>query len=201
MYKNKYRIWISKTTYIGCILYIIGIVFIVQGIINSYNKITNSYSQNDIHLGRYIECNITKEHLLGSVYSEMNGKKVYSAICDNDVYTNDQRYIMLTNTENIYYVSLNVPNKYIEEFQKLISDEISTLHVYGKFKKLKSELFYDDIMRCLNLKNDDEINRLVSSKYVIQIVEPEMERRVLFKGVLLLLVGVLCLRTCLEKNY
>lgn len=202
MFKNKYVFWISKITYVGIIFSIIGFIFIVQGILNSYNstKVMSIYQEKDIHLGRYIDCDILREQLLGKFYTEMNGKKVYSPITGNYVYTNAQQYIFLEDIENMYYVTLNVPKEYTEEFKELIAGNVSEIHIFGKFKKLKGELYYDEIMSCLGINNRDEIDKIVSKKYVIQIVDPEMERNVYYKGGALLIIGILCLLKCLEKK-
>lgn len=158
------------------------------------------YQEKDIHLGRYIDCDISKDQLLGRFYSEMNGKKVYSPIIGTDVCTNAQQYIFLEDIENMYYVTLNVPKEYTEEFKELISGDVSEIHIFGKFKRLKGELCYDKIMSCLGINNRDEINKIVSTKYVVQIVDPEMENNVYYKGGVLLIIGILCLLKCLEKK-
>jgi len=202
VYKNKYVIWISKITYIGIIFSIIGFIFIAQGILNSYNstKVMSIYQEKDIHQGRYIDCDISKEQLLGRFYTEMNGKKVYSPITGTDVITNAQKYVFLEDIENMYYVTLDVPKKYTEEFKELIAGDVSEIHILGKFKRLKDELCYDEIMSCLGINNRDEINEIVSTKYVIQIVDQEMERKVYYKGGVLLIIGILCLSKCLERK-
>lgn len=199
---NKYTIWISKITYLGIILCVLGCGFLIQGIKYSYHivKIKSSYHENEIHAGRYIDCNISKELLLGSYYSEMNGKTLFSPICGYNVYTSTSRYIMMEDTKNSYYVSLDVPDEYQDEFQKMISGTKSSIHIYGKFKKLKGEFGYEEIRNCLKLDKNDDITKFVSTQYVIEIVDLETEKKNYYKGIILLIIGMIIILSCFEKR-
>ena len=200
--QSKYKIWISKITYLGLILSILGIWFLFQGMKYSYyiNRTKEYYQKNEIHSGKYIECDISKEQLLGNFYSEMNGKIVYSPICGNNVYTHEQRYIVAVSKENNYYVSIDVPDERKKEFQALFSGEISSIHIFGKFKRIKGELSYEEIIKCLDIKSIDDVEKYVSKQYVIQVVEQTSEKKYYYKGVVLILVGIICVLSCFEKN-
>lgn len=185
---------ISRESILGLLIFIIGVCFTIQGIINRYNlsNINESYREYEIKNGRYIECDITKERLIGNYYTENNGKVKYSPYCGTDAISSDSTYIVAINEDSDYYVPLIVAREYQKDFKEMVNSD-DTYHLVGKFEKFRSFLSYDLVAECLGTDDKSKINQMVSASHQIKLVDLEDEKRELYKGFLFLIVGAFIL--------
>lgn len=199
---KKYVIFISARTYLGIIIGIIGFVLLLQGLGNVHyiRKIKQNYCETDNEAGRYVECYITKERLLGRKYREMNGKEVFSPIIGIGAYTNNQRFIFMTNEKPQYYITLEIPDIYHDKIQQMLEEDGASVQLYGKIVTMKQELCYDELMDCLKIDDHDKIDNLVSAKHMIKVVDLDHEIRILYEGIALIIVGMLLLCSCVERK-
>lgn len=185
---------ISRESILGFLIFIIGVCFTIQGIIIRYNlsNISESYRKYEIKNGRYIECDITKERLIGSYYAENNGKIKYGPYCGTDAISSESTYIVAINEDSDYYVPLIVSREYQKDFKEMVNSD-DTYHMVGKFEKFKSILIYDTIAKCLGIDDKSKIDEMVSVNHQIKVVDLEDERRGLYKGLLFLIIGMFIL--------
>ena len=129
---NKYTL--SKTSIIGIVILILGLVFTTQGIFIRYHlsHVKASYQQTEIKNGRFIERDITREELIGSYYTENNGTVKYGPYCCENGYTAKQIYIVAVNENTKYYAPLVLSRKYQKDFQQMINENTS-YHILCKF--------------------------------------------------------------------
>lgn len=191
----------SKLSILGCFLCVIGALFTIQGIIVRYNltNIKESYNKFEIRNGRYIEFDIVKEDLVGSYYTNPNGSIHYGPYCAESGYIAKQIYIAPINEDSNYYVPLIVPNKFIKKFSKTIySDE--SYHIFGKFERFSYVLNYELLAKCIGTDIKSKIDELVSSYHQIRLVDLEEEKKILYKGLSILMIGVFLFLVTLEKE-
>lgn len=193
------RYILSKMSVLGCFLSIIGAVFTIQGIIVRYNltNIKDSYNQFEIKNGRYIEYDITKEYLLGRYYTNQDGSNQFSPYCNTDALSSNQFYLAAINKDFNYYVSLVIVRDHQKNFKKMLNSN-EPYHIVGKFVKLRGILIYEGIAKCLGTDNKSKINQIVSMDHQIKIVNLESEKKILYKGLSILVVGVLIFISSLE---
>lgn len=196
---GRMRYILSKMSVLGCFLCIIGAIFTIQGIIIRYNlaNIKESYNKFEIKKGRYIEYDISKENLIGSYYTNPDGSTGYGPYCAEFGYIAKQTYIVSINEKSNYYVPLVVTDKYIKKFSKTSYGDES-YHIFGKFEKLAYPLDYEMIAKCLGTENKSKINKSVSSYYQIKIVDLKNEKKILYKGLSFLIIGLLIFLVTLE---
>lgn len=190
---------LSKMSVLGCFLCIIGAIFTIQGIIIRCNlpNIKESYSKFEIRNGCYIESDITKENLIGSYYTNPDGSIKYGPYCAESGYIAKQTYIVSINEDSNYYVPLIVPNKFIKKFSKTsYGDE--TYHIFGKFERFSYVLNYELLAKCIGTDNKSKIDELVSSYHQIRLVDLEEEKKILYKGLSLIMIGLIIFISTLE---
>ncbi|MDE7283480.1 MAG: hypothetical protein K2N85_07860 [Lachnospiraceae bacterium] len=192
---------ISRESILGFLIFIIGVCFTIQGIIIRYNlsNISESYREYEIKNGRYIECDITKERLIGSYYTENNGKIKYGPYCGTDAISSDSTYIVAINEDSEYYVPLIVTREYQKDFKEMVNSD-DTYHMVGKFEKFRSFLSYDLVAECLGTNDKSKINQMVSASHQIKVVDLDDERRELYKGLLFLTVGAFILYVSVSRE-
>ena len=198
---GKMKYILSKMSILGCFLCIIGAIFTIQGIIARYNlaNIKESYSKFEIKNGRYIEYDISKKDLIGSYYTNPGGSIGYGPYCAEFGYIAKQTYIVSINEKSNYYVPLVVTDKYIKKFSKTSYGDES-YHIFGKFEKLAYPLDYEMIAKCVGTDNRPKIDALISSCHQIRIVNLEDEKKILYKGLSFLIMGLLIFLFALEKE-
>ena len=195
------RYILSKMSVLGCFLCIIGAIFTIQGIIIRYNlaNIKESYNKFEIKKGRYIEYDIAKEDLIGRHYSNQDGSNEFSPYCNTDALSSNQFYLVAINKNSDYYVSLVITREHQKDFKKILkSDDI--YHVVGKFNKLRGILIYEGIAKCLGINDKSNIDQIISTDYQINIVDSEDEKKKLYKGLSILVIGGLIFLFSLEKR-
>lgn len=195
------RYILSKMSLFGCFLSIIGIIITIEGIIVRYNlaNIEESYNKTGIKNGCYIECDISRKHLLGTYYTEVNGAIKYSPYCGSDVYSSMQTYIVSIDGDSNYYVPLMVAKEYQKEFKKIINSD-DKYHMVGKFEKFKGILVYEIIAKCIGTDNQSKIEQIISDDHQIRVVNLEDERKILYKGLSFLIIGVVVLGVTVERK-
>lgn len=201
MKRNRYMERYSRESILGFLIFIIGICFTTQGIIVRYNlsNISESYRKSEIKNGRYIECDITRERLIGSYYAENNGKIKYGPYCGTDVISSESTYIVAINEDSDYYVPLIVAREYQKDFKEMINSD-DTYHLVGKFKKFRGFLSYDLIAECLGTDDRSKINQMVSASHQIKLVDLEDEKKELYKGFSFLIVGAFILFVSVSRE-
>lgn len=190
---------LSKMSVLGCFLCVIGAILTIQGIIVRCNltNIKESYNKFEIRNGRYIEYDISKEDLIGSYYTNPDGSIQYGPYCAESGYIAKQIYIAPINEDSNYYVPLIVPNKFIKKFRKTIySDE--SYHIFGKFERFSYVLKYELLAKCIGTDNKSKIDELVSSYHQIRLVDLEEEKKILYKGLSLIMIGLIIFLSTLE---
>lgn len=192
---------LSRESILGFLIFIIGVCFTIHGIIIRYNlsNISESYRKTEIKNGRYIECDITKERLIGSYYTENNGKVKYGPYCGTDVISSNSTYIVAINEDSDYYVPLIVAQEYQKDFKEMVNSD-DTYHLVGKFEKFRSFLSYDLVAECLGINDKSKINQMVSSSHQIKLVDLEDEKRELYKGFSFLIAGVFILFVSVSRK-
>lgn len=196
---NKYTL--SKTSIIGIIILILGFVFTVQGIHIRYHlsHVKESYRQTEIKKGCFIERDITREELIGSYYTENNGTVKYGPYCSENGYTANRAYIVAVNENPKYYAPLILSREYQRDFEQMIS-EGSTYHILGKFEKFDSILPYDPIAECPGIDSPTGTDQLMSARYQIKIIDPQSEKKVLYKGLSFFIFGLLILLVTVKRE-
>ncbi|HKM03489.1 MAG TPA: hypothetical protein VJZ04_02640 [Lachnospiraceae bacterium] len=109
-------------------------------------------------------------------------------------------YIISLNDWSAYYISLIVPYEYYSEIEEYIKDRSSSYHITGKFEKLKSELPYDEISEVTGIEDNSEINKIVSAKYAIRIVDFNKKKIIFIKGLSLVCAGIILFLSSVEKK-
>ena len=192
---------VSKTSVLGIIIFFVGLLFTIQGISIRYNltNVNNSYEKAELKNGRYVECDITKEQLIGAYYAERSGINKYSPYCDENALSSEQTYIMAISENLDYFVPLVMSQEYQSDFKQILNSD-KVYHVFGKIEKFENILHYDTISECMGSNNMSELNRMISTKYQIKIVDIKNERKKIYKGFLLLISGLLVLFSTIEKG-
>lgn len=195
------RYLLSKRSVFGCFLCVIGVIFTIQGIKarNNLETIKESYSTYEINDGCYIECDISKEQLIGQMYTDNNGAIKYGPYCGGNVFSSSQTYIVAVNKNSDYYVPLIVRQKYQKDFESMI-DSDDTYPMLGRFEKFRSALNYDIIAECLGTNDRSQIDQMISTDHQIRLVDSDDERIILYKGLSLLIIGLLLLFSSIEKQ-
>lgn len=198
--KSKYTL--TKMSVAACIVIVVGIILSIQGVVNRYHlaHIKSSYREPEIKSGRFIECDISREHLVGLYYTELDGETMFSPYSVINADTNTLYCLAAVNEDMDYYVSLKLPSEYQEDFAKIIRSDTETLHITGKFKKKRPLMFYDKIAACLGNDDESAVRSMVSDQYQINIVDPKDVKSTLFIGLLILAIGVLVLFVTVERG-
>lgn len=192
---------LSKMSILGCFLCIIGASFTIQGIIARYNlaNIKESYSKFETKNGRYIEYDIAREDLIGRYYTDSDGSVKFSPYCVTDAPSSNQFYLVAINKNSDYYVSLVITREHQKAFKKMLNSDDS-YHVVGKFDKLRGILIYEGIAKCLGTNDRSKIDQIISANHQIRIVNFEDEKKILYKGLSILVIGLLIFLFALEKE-
>ena len=198
--RSKYTL--SKMSIAACVVIVVGIILSIQGVVNRYHlaHIKSSYREPEIKRGRFIECDISRDRLVGLYYTELDGETMFSPYSVINADTNTLYCLVAVNEDMDYYVSLKLPSEYQEEFAKIIRSDAETLHITGKFKKKRPLMFYDKIALCLGIDDESEVRRMVSDQYQINTVDPKDVKSTIFIGLLILAIGVLLLFVTVERE-
>lgn len=198
---QRKRYTLTRTNITACLIIIAGTVFWVQGVICNYQLgyVKSSYTVSEIKNGRYIECDISREQLLGRNDSELSGELRYAPYSDTDIYTGVETYIVATNENPDSYIPITITREYQDDFDNMTSGFVSTYHMFGKFKRYTKfddifgeTLSYDDVAQNLGI-DEEEAENVISTDHKIVPVDPKAERRITFKGLSLILLGSLIL--------
>ena len=191
----------SKMSLLGIVLFIFGLLFTVQGIAIRYHlsHANDSYKESEIKTGRYIVRDLTREQLVGQYYSEKNGTLRYGPYCNEDVLSSKQTYVAATNKDSNYYAPLIVSRAYQKDFEHMINGD-TAYHMFGKFEKSDSVLHYDTIAECMGIDSKTQIADILSSAYLIRIIDPEEEKKVLYKGLSLFIFGLLTMFLTMKRD-
>lgn len=192
-----FRYTLSKLSLLGIVLFSIGCFFTVQGIIirNNLTTARQSYEKTEIKSGRFLECDIAKEQLIGRYYTEPNGTINYGFYYNEDAITSLQTYLAAVNKASTYYVPLTISREYQANIAQIANDD-STYHLFGKFEKKPTvfneiETDYDVIMEATGAKSKESVEQMISSQYRIKATDPKKEKEVLYKGLSLLAIGII----------
>lgn len=198
--KSKYTL--TKMSIVACAVIVVGIILSIHGVASRYHlaHIQSSYREPEIKRGRFIECDISRDRLVGLYYTELDGETMFSPYSVINADTNTLYCLVAVNEDMDYYVSLKLPSEYQEDFAKIIRSDAETLHITGKFKKKKPLMFYDKIALCLGIDDESAVRRMVSDQYLITTVTPKKVKGTLFIGLLLLAVGILVLFVTVERE-
>lgn len=199
---QKSRYTLSKVSVAAGIVIVVGFILSIHGVVNRYHlaHIQSSYREQEIKSGRYIECDISRDRLVGLYYTELDGETMFSPYSVINADTNTLYCLVAVNEDMDYYVSLKLPSEYQEDFAKIIRSDTDTLHITGKFKKKSPLLFYEKIALCLGIDDESAVRRMVSNQYQITTVNPKDVKNTLFIGILLLAVGILVLFVTVERE-
>ena len=191
--RSKYTL--TKMSVVACVVIVVGIILSIQGVVNRYHlsHIQSSYRETEIKRGRFIECDISRDHLVGLYYTELDGETMFSPYSVINTDTNTLYCLVAVNEDMDYYVSLKLPSEFQEDFAKIIRSDTETLHITGKFKKKRPLMFYDKIASCLGIDDESVVRRMVSDQYQINTVNPKNVKSTLFIGLLVLAIGVFVL--------
>ena len=71
--RSKYTL--TKMSIAACVVIVVGIILSIQGMVNRYHlaHIQSSYRETEIKRGRFIECDISRDRLVGLYYTELDG--------------------------------------------------------------------------------------------------------------------------------
>ena len=198
--RSKYTL--TKMSVVACAVIVVGIILSIQGMVNRYHlaHIQSTYRETEIKRGRYIECDISRNRLVGLYYTELDGETMFSPYSVINADTNTLYCLVAVNEDMDYYVSLKLPSEYQEDFAKIIRSDAETLHITGKFKKKRPLMFYDRIAACLGIDDESVVRRMVSDQYQINTVDTKDVKGTLFIGLLILAVGVLVLLVTVERE-
>lgn len=191
--------YISKFTVVFFVMCILGGIFTVKGLIRQQHRIhiKNAYDQSEISLGDFIEFDISREQIMGN-YSEDSSK--YFPHCVVDAYTSESRYLVATDENKEYYISLIASREFLPELQRLIDGETKTYHVYGRIEKLKHELYYDAIADCTGIRDTTKLKQMVSTKYELKVIDANKKESMWYKGLIFFIVGILGMLVSIEKK-
>ena len=198
--RSKYTL--TKMSIVACVVIVVGIILSIQGVVNRYHlaHIKSSYREPEIKRGRFIECDISRDRLVGLYYTELDGETMFSPYSVINADTNTLYCLVAVNEDMDYYVSLKLPSEYQEDFAKIIRSDAETLHITGKFKKKRPLMFYDKIALCLGIDDESAVRRMVSDQYQINTVDQKDVKSTLFIGLLILAIGVFVLFVSVERE-
>ena len=193
---------LSKMSIAACIVIVVGSVILIHGMVNRYHlaHVQSSYRETEIKRGRYIECDISRDRLVGLYYTELDGETMFSPYSVINADTNTLYCLVAVNEDMDYYVSLKLPSEFQEDFAKIIRSDTETLHITGKFKKKRPLMFYDKIASCLGIDDESAVRRMVSDQYQINTVDPKKVKSTLFIGLIILAIGVMALFVTVERE-
>ena len=178
---------------------ILGGIFTVKGLIRQQHRIhiKNAYDQSEIRLGDFIEFDISREQIMGN-YSEDSSK--YFPHCVVDALTSETQYLVATEENKEYYISLIASREFLPELQRVIDGETKTYHVYGRIEKLEHELYYDSITNCTGIRDMTKLKQLVSTKYELKVIDPNEKESMWYKGFIFFIIGFLGVLVSIEKK-
>ncbi|NLL92917.1 MAG: hypothetical protein GX225_02055 [Clostridiales bacterium] len=189
-----------KKTILAIILVAIGIYFIVIGRINDdkLNYITN--------VSRITLENISKnEYVEGELYTVLGGSNAVYYKNVNDL--SRIYYIPIDNynknkNEQVQYIPIYVSEKNLKDFEVITKgNDSASYHLTGKIVDIKEyEEPYDKLKNILKLQSDEEVDKLVSNEYMIEIVDFQQEKKYYIKGIVLMILGLVLLFTFGERN-
>lgn len=190
-----FRYTLSKISLLGIVLFLIGGFFTVQGILirTHLSAAPSSYEKTEIRNGCFLDCELTRDQLVGSYYTEMNGALEYSPYVGVDAVTSTETYLCAINKNMNYYVPLIVTRDYVPPLTEMI-DYDGTYHLFGKFEKntrVLTETDYKIITEATGAADKEAVDQMVSTKYQIKVTDFKKEQTVLYKGLSLLVIGVL----------
>ena len=201
--KTKKTYTLTRTNILACLIIIAGIFFWVQGLICSYNLefVKNSYKTSSIKTGNYIEYDISREQLIGDYYNDVNGTRIFKPYSVTDAVLGSTMYIGATNDDLDCYIPIKVPRSYRDDFNQMVSGSIDTYHLFGKItwytgfsEKFADVLTYDSMAEYLGI-DVEELGNMFSDNHKLKLVDPKAEGRITFKGLSLILIGSLILRS------
>lgn len=199
---KKYVINIGKISIIAIIMLLFGIFISINGLIIRINlkNIQNTYEPTSIKKGHFIETDIYVTDFLGSMLPTSLGKRFFPLVGENPV-TNEMRYVVRLNEEKNYYITIIVTSEYRKEIENLLKTNGNSHHFIGKMVKLDTELPYDNIAYYIGSDDKNTINKIVSPKYAIIIIDIEKQEEILKNGMRLMLVAIfLFLISSIEKR-
>lgn len=196
----KYTIYVSKFIVLFLILCFVGGIFTVKGLFDLHyrNNAKSVYALSQVQTGRYIECDITFEQMIGQYYTDINGNVRFGPVWTVGAVTMENQYIIRLNEDAPYYMALVVPEAMRPQIQRLIDGETQTYHIYGRFKKLK----YDNSDRSgewVDLGAPATPRPKFSKNYEIKILDPDETDGMWYKGLIFFLIGLFGARQCVEK--
>lgn len=199
MKKHVPTYYISKFTVVFFVICILGGIFTVKGLIRQQHRIhiKNAYDKLEVRLGDYLEYDIFREQIMGNYYKDSSQ---YFPFCVVDGYTSESRYLVATDENREYYISLIVPRKFQQELQPLIDGKTKTYHVYGRIEKLKHELYYDTIADCTGIRDMTKLKQMVSTKYELKVIDPNEKESMWYKGLIFFAVGIFGVMGSIEKH-
>ncbi len=79
-------------------------------------------------------------------------------------------------------------------------DSDDTYHIVGKFEKFRGTLLFDVIAECLGIDGRSKLDHVLSADHQIRIVDLNDEKKILYKGLSILLIGRFLFLVRLEKE-
>ena len=188
---KKYLITITKTSLIALLFFLVGCVYLLNGVIIRTNlrNIQESYNPSHFKKGLFIETDILSSKVMGTIPTNPSGRITFWPVCGEDVMKNERSYIISLNEWSSYYITLIVPYEHYSEFEEFIKDRSSSYHFTGEFERLKGELPYEQISNVTGITNNSEMNKIVSDEYAIRIVDLKKKNNILINGLSLMCAG------------
>lgn len=165
----------------------VGVVFFIKGIIIIYRiehiGSLDNMQLDDLKEGYYVQGDVS------CVLGEFDTRGRFSAEVCHNLNTMEDEYIIPMGRQ---YITISVPQEYKTTFEHFTDVPTgNSLILKGKIVTYKNSIPYDSLKLQFNLESEDEVNTKVSGLYNIKIVDEQVEKQVILKGLVLMISGVI----------
>lgn len=182
---------ITKATLLGILLFVIGIIHIYIAIDNAiafrHSKALSSLSITTLKEELYIEDTITKTFGSYGTFLGINSIEFY----------------VIPIGDGKEYITIFVTKAYADLFSGLTANDnnASPIDIHGIIKKLPPNILnYPFLKNLFNLSDNSDIDKIVSSKYCIEIIDLQKSSKFYKSGFSLLISGIILSLSFFRKS-
>lgn len=74
-----------------------------------------------------------------------------------------------------HYIAVCMLDEQSREFEQFIDSRTGTYQICGKLEKMKYQPPYDLLAACIGIDNKDRLERMISKKYEIRVIDPDIK--------------------------
>lgn len=202
MRRYRYTVHLTRFLLFSLLVCITGGLFTIKGLVRLYHShhVKNFYNKEKIHAGDYVRYDISWDQVMGRWYMEASGEEVYGPVCNVDAWTSERRYMVASDENKEYYVSLVLSDLLGRQFDQFLENKTETYSIYGRVERLKYDLYYDGIAKCTGINDQRKIEQMVSTKYAIRAKDPDEGESMWYKGLIFFALGMWGILSGVEKE-